>query len=232
MPLTMVNSITVQAGNLRTVTDAVAELASRAVEIADPFRWSGYQVLFGNAQILHFSYQAEDFEALGAAGSVEDLWIRVLGREAGEAGLQRVNACVEAVQHTISVDRPDLSYPPPEQGPMPLPLAIVTRAQVQPGGEDACEELIRKLAEAIPKVDDSTRIITHQTLIGNAREYWTVRPVASFEELDQQLPLPELLNRAFGASEGGLIWRAGNEAIANIQRQIVEYRPEISNPAS
>jgi hypothetical protein len=56
------------------------------------------------------------------------------------------------------------------------------------------------------------------------------RPLRSLEELDAQLPAPELLERAFGPGEGGLIWRSGNEAIVEARREIMAYREDLSNP--
>ncbi len=48
-------------------------------------------------------------------------------------------------------------------------------------------------------------------------------------DLDKQRPAPELFIEAFGAAEGGLIFRSGLEAIAVVERNIVGYRPELSN---
>ena len=45
------------------------------------------------------------------------------------------------------------------------------------------------------------------------------------------LPTPELLNKAFGTAEGGLIWRSGTEAIEQVQRQIMAFREDLSNPS-
>ena len=89
----------------------------------------------------------------------------------------------------------------------------------------------RKVAEAIPKLDDSARIMSYQTIFGDLSQYWTVRPLESMADLDRQLPAAELLTQAFGPAEGGLIFRTGLEAMARVEREMVVYRPELSNPA-
>jgi hypothetical protein len=106
----------------------------------------------------------------------------------------------------------------------------VTSLRARPGQAEACEELIRKIAEAIPKTGDAARIITNQSIIGELNLYWTVRPLRSLSELDEQLPAPELLNKAFGPAEGGLLWRTGSEAVDQARREITGYVPELSNP--
>ncbi|MBW2269450.1 MAG: hypothetical protein JRH16_12815 [Deltaproteobacteria bacterium] len=57
------------------------------------------------------------------------------------------------------------------------PFAVVTTARVRPGHTEACEELIRKIAEAIPKLDDPARISTFQSIVGDLHTYWVVRPL-------------------------------------------------------
>ena len=220
MPLTMVNSVTIRPGHLRT----------RASEKDEPWRWTAHQPLFGDTRTLHFAYDAPDFASLAAFGTVEELWKRVLGPTRGAEAFDRANEAIEAADHTISTDRPDLSYPPDTTERTAFPLAVVTTVRVRPGHADACEELIRKLAEAIPKVGDAARLIAYQSLIGDLHTYWSVRPLRSLEDLDAHRPPPMLLDQAFGAGEGGLVWRAGNEAIVEGRRQIMAYREELSNP--
>ena len=83
--------------------------------------------------------------------------------------------------------------------------------------------------EARAKVDDSTRMTAYQTVVGDLAQYWTIRPLERLADLDRQIPLPELLNQAFGAAEGGLIFRSGLEAVARVERQLVAFRPELSH---
>jgi hypothetical protein len=108
-------------------------------------------------------------------------------------------------------------------------MSVVTVLRARPGHQDAAEELLRKISEAIPKVDDPARIVSYQTLIGDLRTYWTVRPIRSLADLDQQLPPGELLTKAFGVAEGGLISRSGTEALEQVERSIMLLRPDLSN---
>lgn len=230
MALTMVNSVTVRSALTRQFEDHVRLLAEHASEKGEAWKWTGHQVLFGDTRTLHFAYEAPDFAALSQLGTVEDLWKRAAGPVRGAELFDRTNECIEAAEHTISIDRPDLSYLPDEQDRTAHPFAVVTTARVRPGHSEACEELIRKLAEAIPKVDDPTRLIAYQSMIGDMHLYWTVRPLRGLEALDDATPPADLLTRAFGPGEGGLLWRTGNEAIQEARREIVAYREDLSNP--
>ena len=57
------------------------------------------------------------------------------------------------------------------------PLAVSSSEDARVRGiplsssEHACEEVIRKIAEAIPKAGDQTRLATFQTLVGNGLRY-------------------------------------------------------------
>lgn len=154
--------------------------------------------------------------------------MRVLGEKKALEWMGEVFSCVESQRQEISQDRPELSYAP-EGTDLTSPAAIVTVVRARPGQQDACEELIRKIAEAMPKVNDRSRIITYETAIGELGRYWTVRPMESFAELDQQLPPAVLLNEAFGAAEGGLIFRSGLQTIEQVERNIVSLLPDLSN---
>jgi hypothetical protein len=71
--------------------------------------------------------------------------------------------------------------------------------------------------------------MTYQTVIGDLSRYWTVRPLESLADLDKRTPPAMLLTEAFGPAEGGLIFRSGLEASSVVERNIVAYRPELSN---
>jgi hypothetical protein len=229
MPLTAVNSVTLRPDRLREFEEAVAALSKRAVEKNEKWRWTAHQVVFGDTRNIHFVYDVDDFGALQELGTVDELWQRVLGEKRGAEGIQVTNAAVELGQHTISIDRPDLSYPPDDER-RDSPYSVVTVARMRPGRAEAAEELIRKVAEAIPKTEDAARMSAYEVRFGEIQQLWTVRPLASLSELDQQKPAPDLLIEAFGPSEGGLIWRTGTEAIETATREIVAYREDLSNP--
>jgi hypothetical protein len=228
MPLANVLTVDIRQGERRRYFDLCQELSESAKSKQDPLQWTTYETRVGKANRIHFVVAAADFTELENKGTPEEMIGRVLGEKRALVWLDESESCVENQLQEISVDRPDLSYMPGETDGV-APTAIVTVVQARPGHQEGLEELIRKLAEAIPKVNDGSQIMTYQTVVGNLLRYWTVRPLESMADLDKQLPAPELLNEAFGAAEGGLIFRSGLEAIAVVERNIVGYRPELSN---
>jgi hypothetical protein len=226
----MVNSLTLRPGQVLRFQEALITLCTRAVETQEAWHWTAHETRFGDASLIHFVYQAPDFAAVEQLGTVAELWQRVLGEERGLATFQQANECIEKMEHTISRERPDLSYPPDSSDVTEYPLAVLTTARARPGHAESCEELIRKLAEAIPKLDDAARIVTYQVMFGDLMSYWTVRPLRSLADLDAQLQAPDLLSQAFGPAEGGLIWRSGQEAIDTAERHLLAYREDLSNP--
>lgn len=60
------------------------------------------------------------------------------------------------------------------------------------------------------------------------RQLGSVRPIFDLAQLDQVLPLPRLLSEAFGAAEGGVIYRTGMEAIEEMRTRLLRVRPELS----
>jgi hypothetical protein len=229
MPLTNVLSIQIRPERTQKYQEMLRELAEKAVAKRDPGHYTTHQTLLGELGWWHFVSQDDDWRRLSERGTAETVVLRVLGEKDGRRWLQESLECAMAARREVSVDRPDLSYPPDDVRPI-HPAAVVTAVRVRNGGQEAVEELIRKLAEAIPKVGDEARIITYQTLIGDLSQYWTVRPLADLADLDRQTPPPELLNQAFGAGEGGLIYRNGLEAIELARREVVALHRDLSNP--
>jgi len=229
MPLTSILSVQVRPDRFAQYGELARNLAARAVEQKDAFHWTAHQTAFGELGALHFVSEDADFAGIAARGNTQELIYRVLGEDEGANALTSMLECTISQQSTISLDRPELSYPP-EQTDRIFPVAVVTQIRARPGGQEALEELIRKIAEAIPKVGDPSRMVSYQVMVGTLAEYWTVRPLEDLSELDDQLPPAELLNQAFGNSEGGLIYRAGLEAIQEVTRQIGVYRQDLSNP--
>jgi hypothetical protein len=210
--------------------EAVRRLAERAIQRKEGFRWTAHQTAFGELGTVHFVSEDSDWTGIGTRGLPEQMVRRVMGEEKGQALLEELNGCILGGRSVISTDRPDLSCPP-EEIERTRPAAAVTTLRVRPGGQEAFEELMRKIAEAVPKVDDPGRLITYQPLVGNLRTFWVVRPLQDLAELDDQLQPEELLTKAFGAAEGGLIFRSGLEALEDAERQIVLYREDLSNPS-
>jgi hypothetical protein len=229
MPLTSILSVQVRPERLPQYEELVRNLASRAVEQKDEFHWTAHQTAYGDLGTLHFVSVDPDFAGIAERGNTQQLIHRVLGEDQGAKALVSMLECTISQQSTISLDRPELSYPP-EQTDRVFPAAVVTQIRARPGGQAALEELIRKIAEAIPKVGDPSRIVSYQVMVGMLAEYWTVRSLEDLSELDDQLSPADLLDQAFGAAEGGLIFRTGLEAIEEVKRQIVVYRQDLSNP--
>jgi hypothetical protein len=222
-------SVSVNPARLRPYEDGVRRLAERAKQQRDAYQWRTYQVMAGQQGTIHFVSEVDDFKALAARDATpQSLVLRLLGEKDGAKLLDELLSCTQTSRYTISRDRADLSYAPERTGD-PAPLGVVTLIRVRPGHQDAAEEMIRKIAEAIPKLDDPARIVTWQTVAGDLRTLWTVRPLRSLAELDQQLQPMDLLTRAFGIAEGGLIARAGHEAIEHVERSITMLRPDLSN---
>ena len=229
MSLTTVLSVSLIPSKTRSYEDGVRRLAERARQQKDAFQWRAYQVAAGQQGVLHFVSQAQDFTELAKRDvTPQALVLRLLGEKEGAKLGEELAGCSVASRYTIARERPDLSYGPESTTPA-LPMSVVTVLRARPGHQDAAEELLRKISEAIPKVDDPARIVSYQTLIGDLRTYWTVRPIRSLADLDQQLPPGELLTKAFGVAEGGLISRSGTEALEQVERSIMLLRPDLSN---
>jgi hypothetical protein len=229
MALTTTLSAQIRPDALRRYEMAVQRLAEAAKKKREKLNWTTHQTRFGEQMRFYFVSSVDTFRALGDRGTLPELAGRALGNDA-LAWLDEVASFTVAQRFVVSIDRPDLSYARSEMRPVPAPFASVARLRVRLGAREAAEELIRKLAEAIPKVDDPTTLITRQVLIGNPADYTLIRPLQGLGDLDAQRPPDRLLTEAFGASEGGLIFRNGGDAIEHIEREIVAYRPDLSNP--
>ena len=229
MALTTVLSVEVRHDRFRRYEELGRRLAEQAKQKDEAFRWTAHRPQFGAIGSIHFASEAPDFATIGARGGGDEMLVRVLGEAEADAFQQEVGECTLSQRLEISVDRPDLSYQP-NGAERTSPLAVVTVAIARPGHQEACEELIRKMAEAIPKVGESGVIQTYQTLVGNLSQYWTVRPLESLADLDALIPVPELLTQAFGAGEGGLIYRAGLDSVERVERSVLAYREDLSNP--
>ena len=229
MALLSVLAQSIRPEKLGEFEEGVRRLAKRAVERGESWRWTAHQAAVGELGSIDFVSQAESWSELAARGTVEELAARLLGEKEGQRLIAETRACLQAARQTISVDRPDLGYPPEATGATP-PFHVVTQIRVRSGGQEALEELLRKLAEAIPKVADPGRTLVLQTLVGDLRSYAVVRPLHSLGDLDAQASPQDLLLKAFGPAEGGLLFRTGLDAIESVERRIVAYRADLSNP--
>ncbi len=231
MPLSTIFTDRVRPEKAARYRELIQEFAERAVEQNESFRWTAHETIFGAVNTVHYVATSEDYAGIAARGLVEELFPRVLGEQESAAHLQQIQDCILSQEVEVAIDRPELSYAPEEASPAQRPYALVTVLRPRPGHQEACEELLRKIAEAIPKANPTARMIAFQPVIGDLGRLWTVRPMANLAELDDLLPPPQLLEQAFGAAEGGLISRTGLDSIESVQRDTLLYRPEMSNPA-
>lgn len=230
MPLSNILSIQVRPESVGRYEELVQELAQGAQRKEDSFHWTAHSTVFGPGPMIHFVSTAESFAALQTRGQPQKMIARVLGEDRAAKWLEAAGAAALAQESAVTTDRLDFSYTRSEWRPQDSPLAMVTHIWVRPGGREAFEELMRKLAEAIPKVDDPATLMTGQTIVGDLSRYYAVRPLNDLGELDDQRPADVLLNDAFGAAEGGLIYRTAAEAIREIRREVLMYRGDLSNP--
>jgi hypothetical protein len=229
MPLISVLSVKTRPDRWQTYEEAVQRLSEAAADHGEESHWTAHQTAFGEIGAIDFVSRAGNFAEIAARGTAPEMVERVLGSVGAEQFMSEIGECVTAQQNFIATDRPDLSHPPADEG-RTFPAAVLTRLEATPGKQEACEEVIRKVAEAIPKVDDQARLITYQTVVGNLAEYHSVRPIEDLSELDEQRTPQDLLVQAFGPTEGGLIYRSGLDAITSLRRSILVYRPDLSNP--
>jgi len=231
MPLSTVFTDFVRPKKAQHYRELVQTLAQQAREKKESFHWTAHETIFGATNSFRYVAVAEDFAGIAARGLVDELFTRVLGEDQAIEHLQKSSQCIVSQEVRISMDRPDLSYAPDQSAPGELPWAVVTALRPRPGHQETCEELLRKIAEAIPKVNPDTRMIAYQTVMGDLGRMFAVRPLASLADLDGQLQPQQLLEQAFGVAEGGLLYRSSLEAIESVERETVLYRPEMSNPA-
>ncbi len=230
MPLTSILSVEIQPDRILDYQNAIGELAAQARDEKEVFKWTAHELAYGGPATISYVSNVENFAGLAQQGLPTEMVVRVLGESKGAKALGVFGSCTRTTRTALSIDRPDLSYAP-EPREVPAAIASVTLIHARPGHVEGCEELIRKVAEAIPKVGDPARMTAFQNVAGDLSQYWTVRAVDQLSELDSQLPAPELLNQAFGPAEGGLIFRAGLDAIQHVERRIMIYREALSNPA-
>ena len=229
MGMISVQMIDVRPDCLGEYEDAVRQVAEEATRRDDTLRWQCRQTIAGELGRYAFIVPADDWKELARIESSEALILRLLGEQEGARMIQRLRECTERARMQVLVDRPDLSYAEGVPTDRPAPFSSVTRIGVQPGRREACEELVRKLAEAIPKVDDLRRFVTYQTLVGDLATIATVTPLQDIAELDHMLPPEDLLVSAFGRAEGSLVFRNGLEAMATVERSLMGLRSDLSH---
>ncbi len=229
MSLTTVLSVSVRPDRRSAYEAHVHRLADKAREQKEALEWATYEVVAGPIGTLHFVAEVRGWTEFAAREPIQLFIRRVMGETEGTQLIDQLNECAQSERLVIGRDRPDLSCPPPEAGPRAA-TSVITLIHARAGGEDACEEFIRKVGQAIPLVGDPRRYLAYQTVVGDPRMYWAVTPVADVAELDRMLMPQDLLPKAFGA-EGALVYRSGLDAMLHMERRMTVLRPELSNAA-
>ena len=227
MALLNVLSVRMRPECSRRYEQSVRRIAQRAAARKERGHWQAQEVAFGSIGTLYFVQEHRDWAALGEQDPPPAYLARLFGEREGTKLYHEMAECLADLRYTVSTDRLDLSYAPPEPA-VPPALTLVTLLRARPWSLPACEELIGKVAEAIPKAGDPSHLLAYQTVIGDLRTYWTVRPIERIEELDRVLPPRELLVRAFGPEEGDRIYRKGIDALQHAERQMTVLRPDLS----
>ena len=229
--MTIVNSdlCRVRLDSMGDFEDICARLSQEAISMGYERPWTALENRHGQVGTLAFVTLHENWASLGSQAPPTEVFEQVLGESEGRQAFREANACLESTESIVAIQRPDLSYSEGAVTNVPTMMQF-TQGRARRGGQDAVEELLRKIAEAIPKVDDSITFRAYETLVGDRQMYTSVVPLTGLADLDRMVPFPELLTQAFGAAEGGLIYRSGREAIESLETSIVVVREDLSNP--
>lgn len=231
MSITTVARYQIKPDKIVDFENGLLEISNRANEAEDSLFWTTAQIIGGDAGVYDLVLPRESLAAACSADAPEVLVARLFDAGRAQALMTTMSNAIQNVNVSIVRDRPELSYPS-EAGPGEMVAAVVTQCISRPGHREAAEELMRKVAEAIPKTDDIRRFTCYQPLIGNLRELAAVRPVYEWAELDHATPVEELLNQAFGTGEGGLVFRQGMEAFESIRSELARVRRDLSRDLS
>ncbi|MBW2695404.1 MAG: hypothetical protein JRE70_02955 [Deltaproteobacteria bacterium] len=206
---------------------ALGDIAKRAQEESEPIRYFCAQVQGGELGCYDIVLPGESVAEAASRDPAPALIARLFDSKEAMRIMADTSGSILGAESSILRDRPELAYPD-DEGRSDLLAAVVTTAIVRPGHREPVEELFRKVAEAIPKTGESRRFTAWQPLIGDLRALYAVRPVRAWSELNEVGPLDDLLNQAFGAAEGGLIFRAAGEGLESLTSELVVLRPELS----
>ena len=229
MPLTTSLRVSVRIGDIIEHEEAVRRVAEKAKKDKPALDWIAYQIYAGEGGLYFYTSQAEIMAEILARETTPAMVLRLFGEKNGTALLKQINQGVESIQTLAFQPREDLSCAAEPSLDQPAPFVLRSRIRVCRGGQRACEELLRKVTEAVSKVDDERRFTTLQTVLGDAMEYSIVQLIHDPTQLDRERRVPDLLNAAYGAAEGGALLNAGRDAIDSIQVDLSIHRPDLSS---
>jgi hypothetical protein len=204
-------------------------IAERARQDPDTFQWGARVTQGSEGRAIAFVTRVEGFAELAAREQPEDMIRRLFGEGDGNALIEALGEGVTSSSYLVSTIRDDLSSRALPEPAAAAPLALVTRLRATATGGPGLENLILKVGEAASKVDEERGYTVLQTAIGDLRTYGVVQLVADPAKLDSQVPVPELLAQAFGATEGEKIFREGASCIEQVETELSIARPELSN---
>ena len=227
MALISVFADQIRPDRVQRYEDIVAELAEKARKGDEAWHWTAHQVGFGPLARIYYTSAHEDHADVEKHGDPRALFARVFGEKEGRKKLGEATACQVSSERTLGLLRPDLSYAQ-EPGAVVSKLSSVALVRARPGRQSDVEELLRKVAEAIPKAGESARIAGVQALTGDMAVYWIVRSLDSLADLDRQAFGRDLLVKAYGEEEGGRAFET--DAVDRLEREITVYREDLSNP--
>ena len=153
----------------------------------------------------------------------------MFGESEGNALLDELAAAVTQQSFSVLSPREDLSNVtlPLESPP---PLMHHTQLRVRPGGQEAIEELLRKVLEGVRQAgrqaqdpDDPDGDRRPQRVRCSSSH------LGSGPRLDSQLPPPALLIEAFGEREGREILATASGHLESVVTLLSVYRPDLSN---
>jgi hypothetical protein len=229
--MTLVSIFTdhIRQDRLDDYEEQISGLAAAARKKKEAWRWTAYQTAFGQLARVRYVSWHESYADLEKHGDPLALFTRVMGEKKGAEHLRDVGKCLWSSERAINQHRPELSHPK-ERVAKIAPLISVAMLRPRPGGQGAVEEMLRHIAEAIPKTGEQAQIRTSQTLTGDMQSYAVARPLDRLADLDQQSIGRDLLVKAYGPKEGERIFQAGLEGTLETQREILTYREDLSNP--
>ena len=231
MPLVSVFTDQIRPDRVRRYEELVAELAAEARKKKEAWRWTAHEVKFGPLARVYYVSRHEDYTDIEKHGDPQALFTRVLGEKQGRKQLDEANECRVSSERVLGIHRPELSYPQ-EAAEGIAPITSLAFIRARPGLQHIVEELLLKLAEAIPKTGESASIASFQAVTGDMLGYWVARPLNRLADLDRQSIGRDLLIKAVGQNEAERIFRSGLEGIDQLQREIIAYREDLSNPSS
>jgi hypothetical protein len=231
MPLISVFTDQIRMDRLNRYQERIGELAAEARKKKEAWHWAAHQVGFGDRAKMYYVSRHEDYADVEKHGDPQALFRRVLGDKKGEKQLEEVSESLVSSERALGVPRPDLSYPKqPTEGIAPISSLVVVRAR--PGRQHAIEEMLFKIAEAIPKTGESAHIASYQAVTGDMLVYWVARALDRLADLDRQSIGRDLLSKAYGEPEGERLYHSGLENAEQLIREINFYREDLSNPPS